>query len=49
MTMVNGIFKIRKSSKVHNNDQIVTKKMSRMNKLVYIYSTYNNVANKCVK
>jgi hypothetical protein len=37
ITMVNVIFKTRKTSKVHNNDQIVLIFSSRMNKLVYIY------------
>jgi hypothetical protein len=33
--MVNGLFKIRNTSKVHNNDQIVM--IFQFNKLVYIY------------
>jgi hypothetical protein len=35
--MVNGLFKIRKSSQVHNNDQILLIYSSSMNKLVYVF------------
>jgi hypothetical protein len=35
--MVNSLFKIRKLSKVRNNDQIALIFRSRMNKLVYIF------------